>query len=258
MESLENVIILGMARSGTSAAAGALITANPEYYSGGDFVPPRPSNPDGTFEPWSIRSINEDILAQVVPELPPDAVADTSLEKPRQWRWLAKIPVETPIPSTQSIEDRIKEQTQKTPFCLKDPRFSYTLDVWRPHLKNPVFVCMFRHPAEVAKSILRHNGEFELLKNFKITYEQALEVWALTYKHILEKHHPKGGKWLFLHLDQLITDDGMDRLADATGAKVNRSLINAKRIRTKFVEKVPPHIQSIYDQLCTLAGFHHD
>lgn len=253
---MRNCIILGSGRSGTSAAAGALITANPEYYSGGDFVPPRISNPDGTFEPVTIRSINEDILAQVVPQRPSATATNNYRDMPTQWqRWLARIPVETSIPSTESIQNRIKEQIQKEPFCIKDPRFSYTLNVWQPYLKDCVFVCMFRHPAETAKSIVRFTQEFELMKDFEISYNQALEVWTLLYKHILEKHYPMGGKWLFLHLDQLFTDEGMNRLAEITDAKINRSLINKNRVRTKFLQKVPTHTQSIYDQLCELAGY---
>jgi hypothetical protein len=253
---MRNCILLGSGRSGTSAAAGALITANSEYYSGGNFVPPRISNPDGTFEPVTIRSINEDILAKVVPQRPTTTATETYRHIPTQWqRWLARIPVETRIPSTPNIEKRIKEQTQKKPFCFKDPRFSYTLDVWYRHLEDCVFVCMFRHPAETAKSIVRFTQEFELMQDFEISYDQAVEAWTLLNQHILEEHYPKGGKWLFLHLDQLFTDEGMDRLAEITGAKVNRSLINQAHVRTKFLQKVPPHAQSIYEELCALAGY---
>ena len=253
---MRNCIILGSGRSGTSAAAGALITANPEYYSGGNFVSPRISNPDGTFEPVTIRSINEDVLSQVVPRRPLTTATETYRYIPTQWqRWLARIPVETLIPSTPNIEKRIKEQTQKKPFCFKDPRFSYTLDVWYPHLEDCVFVCMFRHPAETAKSIIRFTQEFELMQDFEISYNQALEAWSLLNQHILEKHYPKGGEWLFLHLDQLFTDDGMNRLAKITDAKVNRSFANQDRVRTKSFQEVPPHTQAIYERLCELANY---
>lgn len=253
---MHSCIILGSGRSGTSAVAGALITANPEYYSGGDFVFPRISNPDGTFEPVSIRRINEDILAQVVPPRLPATATQTYRHIPTQWqRWLARIPVETLIPSTPSITERIKEHVQKKPFCFKDPRFSYTLHVWQPHLDDCIFVCMFRHPAETAKSIIRFTQEFELMRDFEISYDQALEAWTLLNQHILEKHYPKGGKWLFLHFDQLFTDDGMTRLAEITGAKVSRSLVNQDRVRTKFSQEVPLHTQSIYEQLCALADY---
>lgn len=253
---MHNCIILGSGRSGTSAVAGALISANEEYYVGGDFIPPRISNPDGTFEAICIRSINEDILARVVPERPSATATETYRHIPAQWqRWLARIPLETSIVSTVSIEDSIREQVRRKPFCFKDPRFSYTLSVWQPHLKDCVFVCMFRHPAETARSIVRFTEEFELMRDFEISYNEALEAWTLLNERILRTHHSHSGAWLFLHLNQLFTDDGISRLAEKTGARVNRSLIKRDRIRTKSLERTPPHTESIYSELCELAGY---
>lgn len=253
---MHNCIVLGCGRSGTSVAAGELITANPDYYSGGDFIPPRTSNPDGTFEPVSIRSINEAILAQVVPKRPPPETDEHYRQIPTQWqRWLARITLDTPITSTPSIDKMIKEQVKKQPYCLKDPRFSYTFGAWLPHLKNCVFVCMFRHPAETAKSILRFAEEFEPMRSLDISYEQALEVWSLLNERILEQHYPAGGKWLFLHFNQLFTDEGMDKLAELTGTKPGRTLINKKRVRTQFRQEVPARIKSTYERLCELADY---
>ena len=253
---MKNCIILGSGRSGTSAVAGALITTNPSYYSGGDFIPPRTSNPDGTFEPVSIRKINEEILAQVVPERHTGTPNDVHRQIPTQWqRWLARIPLETRIASTKSIDDQIKEHLQNEPYCLKDPRFSYTLNVWRPHLDNCVFVCMFRDPAETAKSIMRFTQEFELMKDLEISYDQTLEAWTLLNRHILEKHYTKEGGWLFLHLNQLFSNTSLDRLVEMTGANVNRLFINSKRIRTRYTAEVPPSTEKVYTELCRLADY---
>lgn len=93
------------------------------------------------------------------------------------------------------------------------------------------------------------------MQDFEISYEQALEAWTLMYRHILEKHHPKGGKWLFLHMDQLFTEDGMNRLGEITNAQIDTSLINPGRVRTRSTERVSSQIYSLYEELCGLAGY---
>ncbi len=252
---MRNVIVLGCGRSGTSAAAGAIIRGNPHYYSGGEFVPPRVSNPDGTFESISIRSINEDILSNVVPARPHEHDSNY-FHIPKRWqRWLARIPLDKPIIATKTQEQEILRQVQKTPFCLKDPRFSYTLSAWKPFIPKTTFVCMFRHPAETARSILRFVDEFELMKEFKINYEKSLEAWFCLNEHILEKHFKKGDSWLFMHLDQLYSPDGLNKLANVIGGKINTESIKPERKRTFVSTSVPKKIQNLYDRLCELAEF---
>lgn len=253
---MRNCIITGSGRSGTSAVAGALITANSGYYSGGAYVPPRISNPDGTYEAIRIREINEEILAQVVPERSHLKTEAENRQIPTQWqRWLARIPVDAFIPSSKTIEHQIREQVSKPPYCLKDPRFSYTLHLWKPFLDNCVYVCMFRNPDETAKSIIRFTREFEPMRDLDISYEQALKAWSLLNRHILENHYTNDGNWIFLHMDQLVDGASLDRLVELTGAKVERSLIRSERIRTRSSAEVPPEVQDVYSRLCDLAKY---
>ena len=92
------------------------------------------------------------------------------------------------------------------------------------------------------------------MHSLEITFEEALDAWALQNRHILEQHRHRG-EWLFLHLDQLIFEEGLDKLAEFTGAKVNRSFPNAERRRTFSDVGVPMEVTRIYKELCELAGF---
>lgn len=220
---------------------------------GNELIPARQSNPDGVFEDLQVRSINEAALAPLLPCRRPNVESDRHI--PEQWqRWLARIPVGLDIPSSPQIETAINELISNEPYCFKDPRFSYALPLWRPHLRNCVFVCMFRDPASSAASIVRFTKEFELMHSLEITFEEALDAWALQNRHILEQHRHRG-EWLFLHLDQLIFEEGLDKLAEFTGAKVNRSFPNAERRRTFSDVGVPMEVTRIYKELCELAGF---
>ena len=249
---MRNCLILGSGRSGTSTAAGCL--AHAQYFMGNNLIPARKSNPDGVFEDLQVRSINEAALAPLLPPRRPNVESDRHI--PEQWqRWLARLPVGLTIFSSPQIEASIKELTSNEPYCFKDPRFSYALPVWRPHLENCVFVCMFRDPASTAASIVRFTKEFELMHSLEISFEEAIDAWTMQNRHILEKHRHQGD-WLFLHLDQLVFENGLARLSEFTGAKVDRSFPKAERYRTFSDMDVPGEVARIYQELCELAGFH--
>ena len=195
--------------------AGTLAKAG--YWMGDHLYPPNQGNPKGMFEARDINDLNERLLATVVPERPWIFGRWRSPNQPGKWqRWLARVPVGTQIPAVPALVKRIQEVIRKEPYCLKDPRFSYTLPVWRPLLKNTVFVCVFREPSSTAQSILRQIKSARHLRGLDITSTEALEVWSLMYRHILENYQ-SGGEWLFLHYDQIMTSEGLNQLEAHTG-----------------------------------------
>jgi hypothetical protein len=159
------------------------------------------------------------------------------------------------IPSSPQIDTKIKELTSNEPYCFKDPRFSYSLPVWRPHLSNCVFVGMFRDPTSTAASIVQFTKEFELMNSLEISFEEAIDAWTMQNRHILEQHR-RQGDWLFLHLDQLIYENGLGKLAEFTAAKLDRSFPKADKCRTYSDMDVPREVTHVYQELCILAGFY--
>ncbi len=249
---MRNVIILGSGRSGTSMVAGVL--AKSGYWMGDNVYPGNEGNPKGMFEDREINELNEDILAQVL-KSPPFLARQSSPDRPKKWqRWLARIPAGTPIPSSQKIDKRINHIIEKTPFCLKDPRFSYTLPAWKPFLENTVFVCVFRDPASTATSIMKQIKIARHLKGFNITYEEALDVWELMHRHILECQRPDE-PWLFLHYQQILSGESFESLEKFTDARVDAGFPDSRLHRTTPKTGVPEKLKGLYGKLCGLAKY---
>lgn len=266
---MRNVIILGSGRSGTSMVAGTLSKAG--YFMGKSFWETRDANPKGFFEDVEINEINEDILEPVIPKrlhIPGIKIRRLRLHirervffrnRPSKWhRWLAYVPVKVTISSSPEIGDRISKITQHEPYCLKDPRFSYTLPVWKPYLKDTVFICVFRDPASTAASILKECQSVDHLKDeirgVRLSWNQVLKTWTAMYEHILEKHC-REGEWLFMHYNQAVSQEGLDRLEDFTGAFVDRSFPDVNIRRTFSENVVPKKAVQIYQKLCDLANY---
>jgi len=250
---MHNVLIFGSGRSGTSMVAGTLAKAG--YFMGDRLYPGRESNPKGFFEDPEINGINEALLAQVVPKRPRFIGKWFFRNRPmREQRWLARVPVGTELPCPSAIAKRIQKQVQQEPYCFKDPRFCYTLPAWRPFLKNTVFVCVFRDPSITVQSILKECKYAAYLRSFSITFAQALEVWTLMYRHILEIHRQEG-EWLFLNYNQVLNGEGLDRLKAFTGASVDCSFPDPSLHRTFSNYRVSEEIREIYQQLCKLAEY---
>ena len=251
---MRNVFIMGCGRSGTSLAAGILGKAG--YFMGNRLTSPNETNPKGQFEDGEVNTINEELLAGIVPGKP-KGILGRILFRSRPGfgqRWLAEVSVRERVKPSALMGQRISELTSRQPYCFKDPRFSYTLPAWRPFVRNAVFVCVFRDPASTGKSITRQAGRVPHLKDLCVTFEKSLRVWMLMYRHILEIHRNEG-EWLFLHFNQLVGGGGVDRIESATGALVDRSFPDPK-LRQSFSDaEVPDQTMRVYSTLCELAQY---
>jgi len=250
---MRNCFILGSGRSGTSMVAGTLSKAG--YFMGDNLYPGRQSNPKGFFEDQEINEINEALLAQVLPERPRLLGRWFFRDRPISGqRWLAHVPVGTSISCCHETARRMQGMTGREPYCFKDPRFSYTLPAWRPFLKNTVFVSVFRDPASTVLSILKECRDAAYLHNLSITFSQALQVWTLMYRHILEIHRHEGA-WLFLHYNQVLSGKGLVRLDAFTDASLDRSFPEDPLRRSFSDSSVPEETWRVYQQLCELAEY---
>ena len=254
MGKMRNCLILGSGRSGTSLTCGLL--ANAGYFMGNDLLQGDDGNPKGYFESPEINGINEQLLAKVVPTRPRGVVGDLFFRSrpPHLQHWLSAVSVNTQFHPSRDLLARINSLTRFEPFCFKDPRFSYTLSVWRPFLRNAVCVCAFRDPSTTAESILSQCERDPHLRNLSMTYEQALKIWARMYQHILEIHYPAGGDWLFVHYDQFFDGSAADRLKTILHASVNRRFLDLSLKRSKPGKLVSTEIRKMYNKLCRLAG----
>lgn len=246
-------MVLGSGRSGTSLASGLLSKAG--YYMGNNLMPATRANPKGFFESFDIEQINEDILRKIVKRQPKilDWWSKQNLSKGQFW--LARVDLDQTMPTDAGIDARISREVAAAPFCFKDPRFSYTLPVWRPYLtENTVFLCIFRHPTATSRSIQKQLKNSPLLRHLKFNFDDTLQLWENMYSHILERHSSLG-EWLYLHYEQLLEKEGWDRIEKFTGAAVDKTFPEKKLNLTSAEEiRLPASVTKLYDRLCQLSG----
>jgi len=250
---MRSVIILGSGRSGTSMTAGVLAGAG--YFMGHRPTAGRVNNPYGNFEDQDINALNERLLSQVIagPELVNGVLCHRGRPRESQ-RWLARLPVYTAIPNIWELTPKIQELTSHKPYCFKDPRFSYTLPVWRPFLTDSIFLCIFREPHKTVQSILKQLHDAPHLHGLEIDAHAALEVWCSMYRHILEVHRHQG-EWMFLHYDQIFSDTGIQRLASFTRADVAVTFPKPELRKIYPKLAVTQAATDIYGNLSDLAQF---
>ena len=254
---MKNIIILGSGRSGTSMLAGSFSDSG--YFMGNELWPANDSNPKGFFEDRIINEINEDILELVAPKRPVIFGQHLFRERPIKWqRWLLNLDTDKKIKTNKEINDRINIALNIEPFCFKDPRFSYTLPIWKPYLKNTVYLCIFRNPAHTSQSILKECNNSPVLnhrkKGIKISYNHAINIWTSMYSHIL-KNHCKEENWMFLHYEQIFQKETQQRLEQISGAKLNSSFPEKKLQSKQDFDYIPEKCKKVYEELCELSGF---
>jgi len=239
-----DVIITGCGRGGTSLVAGTIAGGDGDYYMGEHLVEPREANPRGFFESRQINAINESIMEPAV---------DLSDGQPqRKQLWLATLDDVSTLAASSAAEQQMAEATARHPFCFKDPRFAWTLDVWRPFLIDTVFIGVFRDPAATAASIVKEAATAPYLANLSMNMDQALAVWTNIYDHLLRRDRQR---WLFIHADQLFTSDGLNRLEAHIDTTVDRDFPEPGLQRSQSDHTLPDHTAALYQRLCELAGY---
>ena len=209
-----NCFILGSGRSGTSMIAGTLAKCG--YYFGDKLIRPRPANAKGFFESEIVNNINEDILSSI-PFKP------LPLTKPG-YRWISTAPLNCNLIFDTKIAQRIRRVINHSPFCLKDPRFCYTLPVWQAALTSPAkVICIYRHPSRTAHSIMKEC----VMQNIKgMTYDKAIQIWNSMYTHVLNQSCNKN--WLFFHYDQIVTKTALYQLEKFLNVEVDKTFPDQK------------------------------
>jgi hypothetical protein len=233
--------------------AGCLAKAG--YDMGEDLLPANPSNPKGFFESTEVNTLNEDILESVAPVRPSFLGGYFHRHIPlKHQRWLLALPQDVKPKGDRRINARIANLVARAPFCFKDPRFCYTLPVWRAFLKETVCIVVYREPTATAKSIVKECKDSEPLHTLSMRRSRALKVWQSMYSRVLEMSEGQSD-WLFVHFRQVLEPAGLDTISDVTGAMVDRSFPDIRLRRSVPSGSNPPAVEHIYDQLNIRSGF---
>jgi hypothetical protein len=124
---------------------------------GDHMLGPRKSNPHGHYENWAFIKLNGQILRR--------AGGDWDSPPPR------KAILQAGTELSNKIERTVQEASRGHDLWgWKDPRTTLTIECYLPFIENPHFVCVFRSPEEVARSLKRRNG-FDLDRGLALARE---------------------------------------------------------------------------------------
>lgn len=185
MSGSRGVVVLGMHRSGTSAAAGVVNRLGVPTVTQGDLLPPDEANPKGYWESDVLRTFNDELLAAVrrTWTLPPRRPID----------WAAD---ERAAPLRRLAATRFRADFGRPQWVWKDPRACLTLPFWLAALGlEPAVVLVHRDPLEVAASLAQRDG-FEL--------QRGLALWERYVRHSL--FVARGRPTLVSGYDELLVD----------------------------------------------------
>jgi hypothetical protein len=250
------VMVLGMHRSGTSAmtrsvnAMGAALPSN--------LIPPMEDNAEGFWESEDIVRIHDRFMVAVGsawndPRLIPPAAFDT------------------PAAAACGQELRSvlrRDMTEQRIFVLKDPRMSVLMPIWRPLLDDlgvrPCAVLGFRHPDEVAQSLIKRRHGFVDEANLPVA-NHARATW-LTYNLEAERSTRDIPRVVVAYGDFLEDPVGAARrLADRLGCfNAEHVAVGLELVREQWkpqmrnhaapVVDLPPWVGRMYRWLCDAAA----
>lgn len=251
---MNNLLILGCGRSGTSMVAGLFREAG--YYMGEKLMPADESNPRGYFQSERVVFINERILEDVDQPAPRKVARRVADEPtvPAAARWLLTLSPDRRVEAGPALRRRMRRVLEIEPYCFKDPRFSYTLGAWRDELNDARFLCVVRHPLEVADSVLRHAERRGYRKPLGIDRDRALEVWRSCYRYILENQVRDPERWMFVHYRQVLDGDRIGELSRFAGARADASFVDRDLRRAETQGSLDRRTRELYATLCRRAG----
>lgn len=192
------ILVAGMHRSGTSALTRVLSLLGARLPE--DLMPGHPDvNPTGFWESFDVVAFNDAVLAE------------------RDSAWLDALPLSAPVGFDEA---EISAATAVLIWhgcgnglsVIKDPRICRVLPLWIEAVRRipaePVVVIPFRHPVEVARSLLRRDG-------LPITY--GLYLWLY---HVLDaERFSRGVRHSFSNYEDLLADwrSEVGRIGDDLG-----------------------------------------
>ncbi|HEV8580090.1 MAG TPA: glycosyltransferase [Thermoanaerobaculia bacterium] len=187
------LIVTGMHRSGTSFAASLFAAWNVRM--GDRLLPADGGNPAGYFEDVEFLALNRRILAACTP---PEAGH-------RDWGWTESGTFDAgPLPAYRDAAAALvtARDGAGAAWGWKDPRTSMLLDFWDEALGGEArFLLLYRHPWEVADSMLRTGAEVWLKHP-----GYPSRIWTLYNRRILDFHRRHRERTLLVSTNRLLRD----------------------------------------------------
>ena len=251
----ENIIVLGLPRSGTSLVTNLLVDAGWDGTADDtcEMISADEYNKKGYFELREIIKINSQLIRlinhncsflmpydssmlvdakNILNQLPDYHIIQTDYTKEGKWGLQSLVFKKQVIMQKKYMEFKFNTVV-KPSWVLKDVRFCLTLPLW--DLENYKIVLTLRKPAEIKKSMINHYGQ--LWSGVSIRYEdylvppwQTFEEFHVDYFSCISKC-VMGMKMLrVVDFDDLM-EGNLEPLEDFVEKKLNKKIID-KSLRT--------------------------
>lgn len=197
------LVLAGMHRSGTSLLASVVLRAGVDL--GSAFLPPGRGNRRGHFEDLDFYSFHQGCLERR--EIGLFSVPDG---------WTGEL---TPGEEAEARE-LVARRADKPLWGFKDPRTTLFLDAWDRLLPDPLYLLLYRHPVEVALSLLRRGIDQEVQDDPRA----AFRTWMSYNERILQFRRANPGRCLLWNVAGAVgsLDESVGRLEAWLGARLDR------------------------------------
>lgn len=220
------LIVTGMHRSGTSLVASLLSAWNVRM--GDRLLPADRGNPAGYFEDVDFLELNRRILIACTP--PEDGHRD--------WGWTeSETFITEPSPAHRDAAAAIVAVRDRAghPWGWKDPRTSMLLDFWDDVLGSEArFLLLYRHPWEVADSMLRTGADVWLTHP-----SYPARIWTHYNRRILAFRRAHRDRTLLVSTNRLLRDpDSFAAIVrERFGIETDASTLATLRSKESFVSR---------------------
>jgi GT2 family glycosyltransferase/glycosyltransferase involved in cell wall biosynthesis len=190
------LIVTGMHRSGTSLIASLLAAWNVRM--GDRLLPADHANPAGYMEDIEFLDLNRRMLVACTPDEPGH----------RDWGWTEGESFDASAvkdfhSAAASLVSARKENGG--PWGWKDPRTSMLLEFWDDLLEHEArFLLLYRHPWEVADSMLRTGADVWLRHP-----DYPARIWATYNRRLLDFHRRHRDRTLLVSTNRILRDPGL-------------------------------------------------
>ena len=234
---MRSLIILGSGRSGTSAVAG-LFRHVPGVFYGYETLAPTAGNARGYYECEVVNAINNLLIRQMTGtallDLAPASVLPF-VENRFPWMhrdtralWMAQPKKPLAWRLGYDVAHLMGRIAAHRPFCLKDPRFGFTLDLWRPHLPDDTgFLVVYRDPERTVGSML-HDATALYERPLPLTEDWAVGHWRLVYERILREREKDPERWLVVSNDDVLSGAALPAIGAFARCEVDAGHIDRK------------------------------
>ena len=221
------VAVLGMHRSGTSALTGSL---QKQGLYLGRVSTQNVHNPKGNREATEIRMLNEDVLR---------SSGGAWDRPPRDVSWEPQ--------HTERARVVLAEHAGHEVWGFKDPRTLVTLAGWLELVPDLERVGVFRHPADVARSLERRN---------RMDADDAVALWRVYNEALLEEQRREPFPLLCFDEDPPVLQEkllAIGRALRLTGHPGEERFFTPELRGTEQGPAVAPAAQALYDELLARA-----